>query len=269
MLDVFASLGSDMNPLLTQLAKTRRALFVEGQDFRIIARFASKAGRHAVANAGEFAVVPAQGFDPKKVVDSKRGMELALGRGIIVAAVFDRDYRMDAEIRELKDRLASATKFVHVHDRKELENYLLDPGPIARAVKERMSQRRVGSTEQTFSLADAQAVLSDVTEAMRVSVQGQYMARRVDVEKATSRGEDASTIQSRILREFEDRWSDFQSRMEMVPGKSVLSELNKRLQERYAIALTPAFIIRHFRPEEIPGEMLSLVQSIDEFRRAV
>ena len=34
---VFRALGSNLNPVLTQLAKTRRVLFVEGQDFQILA----------------------------------------------------------------------------------------------------------------------------------------------------------------------------------------------------------------------------------------
>ena len=41
---VFTALGSNINPILTQLAKTRRALFVEGYDFQILSRFAQKLG---------------------------------------------------------------------------------------------------------------------------------------------------------------------------------------------------------------------------------
>jgi energy-coupling factor transporter ATP-binding protein EcfA2 len=37
--NVFSVLGSNLNPTLTQLAKTRRAVFVEGKDFQIIALF--------------------------------------------------------------------------------------------------------------------------------------------------------------------------------------------------------------------------------------
>ena len=41
---VFSVLGSNLNPTLTQLAKTKRVVFVEGKDFQIIARFARKLG---------------------------------------------------------------------------------------------------------------------------------------------------------------------------------------------------------------------------------
>ncbi len=40
--EVFAVLGSNLNPILTQLAKTRRVRFVEGRDFQILGKFAQK-----------------------------------------------------------------------------------------------------------------------------------------------------------------------------------------------------------------------------------
>jgi predicted ATPase len=47
--EVFTALGSNLNPVLTQLAKTRRAVFVEGKDFQIISRFARKLGANKVS----------------------------------------------------------------------------------------------------------------------------------------------------------------------------------------------------------------------------
>jgi energy-coupling factor transporter ATP-binding protein EcfA2 len=40
--DVFRVLGSNLNPVLTQLAKTLRVVFVEGKDFQILAKFAER-----------------------------------------------------------------------------------------------------------------------------------------------------------------------------------------------------------------------------------
>jgi len=56
--EVFKILGSNLNPILTQLAKTRRAIFVEGSDFQILSKFARKIGLTKVANRSEFAVIP-------------------------------------------------------------------------------------------------------------------------------------------------------------------------------------------------------------------
>jgi predicted ATP-dependent endonuclease of OLD family len=65
---VFAALGSNTNPILTQLAKTRRALFVEGDDFQILGRFAQKLGLRNVAARSDFAVVPVGGFNPERII---------------------------------------------------------------------------------------------------------------------------------------------------------------------------------------------------------
>src|SRR6266446_5654288 len=93
---VFTALGSNINPILTQLAKTRKALFVEGYDFQILSRFAQKLGLTSVARRNEFAVIPVGGFNPERIRSLKGGMETALGGQITTAAVMDKDYRCDA-----------------------------------------------------------------------------------------------------------------------------------------------------------------------------
>ncbi len=95
--EVFTVLGSNLNPVLTQLAKTRRVVFVEGKDFQIFGKFARKLGQANVALRHEFAVVPVDGFNPDRMRYLKSGMEETLGGKIIATAVLDRDYRSDAE----------------------------------------------------------------------------------------------------------------------------------------------------------------------------
>jgi hypothetical protein len=54
---IFHVLGSNLNPVLTQLAKTKRALFIEGKDFQLLSRFARRIDRNQLANRSDFAVV--------------------------------------------------------------------------------------------------------------------------------------------------------------------------------------------------------------------
>ena len=96
--EVFSVLGSNLNPTLTQLAKTRRVVFVEGKDFQIISRFARKLGANDVSLRREFAVVPIDGFNPERMRNLKTGMEATLGGKILATAVLDKDYsRRNAE----------------------------------------------------------------------------------------------------------------------------------------------------------------------------
>jgi hypothetical protein len=89
---VFRELGSNANPILTQLAKTKRAVFVEGLDFQIISQFARKLGFNVVANRASFAVLPMGGFNPDRAKTLKEGVELTLGSKVRSVAILDRDF---------------------------------------------------------------------------------------------------------------------------------------------------------------------------------
>jgi len=65
--DVFSILGSNLNPILTQLAKTRRAVFVEGKDFQILGKFARILAHSRISNRSDFAVIPVEGFNPERI----------------------------------------------------------------------------------------------------------------------------------------------------------------------------------------------------------
>jgi predicted ATP-dependent endonuclease of OLD family len=112
--NVFGMLGSNLNPTLTQLAKSRRAVFVEGTDFQIFSAFARKLEKHAVANRSDFAVIPAQGFNPHKVSNISEGIELTLGTTLLKAVIFDRDYRSSDEVTTVLNQLGKVAYVAHI-----------------------------------------------------------------------------------------------------------------------------------------------------------
>lgn len=123
--EVFRILGSNLNPILTQLAKTRRVVFVEGKDFQILGKVARKMGKASVGNRSDFAVVPVEGFSPERMRSLKVGMETTLGGKIMAAAVLDRDYRSVAECEYIKSACKEFCAYIAIHSCKEVENYLL------------------------------------------------------------------------------------------------------------------------------------------------
>ncbi len=118
---IFDSLGSNLIPIMTQLSKTKRVLFVEGKDFQILSKFARIAGLKETANRTDFAVIPSKGFNPQKVNNYLEGIEFTLGDSVASAVVFDRDYRTKEECDTIKRMLSKSTGFVHIFERKELE----------------------------------------------------------------------------------------------------------------------------------------------------
>lgn len=264
--NVFEVLGSNLNPTLTQLAKSRRAVFVEGKDFQILATFARKLGRQPVANRSDFAVIPLQGFNPQKVSDFSRGIELTLGGKLRKAVIFDRDYRSDAEVSEVRGQLDKFADLSHIHIRKEIENYLLEPLILDRALKRRISARNKRTDDAIGYDDNAEEILESLTSPMKSKISGQFLSRRFEYEKAKNPGLDPATINQKLLEAFEEIWNVLSTRLQIVPGKEILSQLNKYLQERYKVTLSTTAIISVMYPDEVPQEIAKLIEALDHFR---
>ncbi len=264
---VFQVLGSNLNPTLTQLAKTRRALFVEGKDFGVLSRFARKLGNNDVANRADFAVIPVEGFSSAKVRDFLLGMGATLGSTVLGGVIFDRDYRSADECKKEIAALNRCCSFSRIHDRKELENFLLVPGPLQVAVNRRLAERNTRAGTTVSFEGDMGELLEKLTEPLRHRVAAKYLARRRPFERAKAPGVDESTIDEALMREFELAWKDSALRFLLVPGKEVISKLNEYLQGLHGITITTSLIVDSFASEQIDAEMRSLIDEIDEFRR--
>lgn len=263
--EVFSALGSNLNPILTQLAKTRRVLFVEGKDFQILSKFARKLKYENIGNRSEFAVVPIQGFSPDRIQSLKTGMETTLGSKILAAAILDKDYRCDEEREAIVDRCKSFCSYVTIHKRKELENFLLVPTAIDRASSRRVAdQAKRTGRRLSYSLNAAQ-LLENFAAEKKSYVTAQCVANRRRFERINAPGRSDATITEEALLEFDQCWNDPSSRLEVIPGKDALSTLNQALQEKYGVGITTTAILNAMTAAEVPSEMQRLIQELEAF----
>jgi energy-coupling factor transporter ATP-binding protein EcfA2 len=262
---VFRALGSNLNPTLTQLAKSRRALFVEGKDFQIVSRFANKLKKMSVANRAQFAVIPAEGFNPQRIMAVSAGIETTLGMKVLTSVLFDRDYRSKGEIKAIEEHLCRQCNFVRIHRKKEIENFLLVPAPLHRAVQAAMKERQKRTGEPPQAPPDTFALLEEIVGGLRLDTQSRYVAAYVQHERTVRRSVSETTLTTEALTHFEDLWSEPVSRLASVPGKEVLARLNTSLLRVCKVSLSAGSIIRAFNEEEIDLEMVELIAEIDEF----
>lgn len=262
---VFALLGSNLNPILTQLAKTRRAVFVEGKDFQILSRFGQRLQSAVVSGRKDFAVVPVDGFNPQRIRNMKDGMEATLGDIINAACVLDRDYRSDTERDHIANELGRFADVVAIHNQKEIENFLLVPAAIDRAAAKKVADRSRRTGEQREYVGDASATLDEFAEEQRNYVVAQQLAARRHFERSQGTGVNETTYNEQMLAEFDQRWQEPESRLSLIPGKDALSFVNRRLQDEYSISVTPTGIIDAMHVNEIPDEIRTLVESLGEF----
>ncbi len=268
LLNVFEALRTGLNPTLAQLAKTRRVVFVEGKDFQILGKMAAKLGFQAVGNRSDFAVVPVDGFNPERIRTLKAGMETTLGGVIRAAAILDRDYRSDSECDALTNDCGSFCDLVVIHRRKEIENFLLCVPAIDRAASRRVADHaKRGETAKKYSDSAAE-ILEAFTRSIKTRVLSRYLADRKQFERKRGSGLSEATINEASVDEFDKLWEDAGNRLRIVPGKEALSAVNKRLQEVYQVSVTPTSIIECMLKEEIPAEMVELVDKVAKFAKS-
>jgi len=263
--EVFASLGSNLNPTLTQLAKTRRVVFVEGKDFQILAKFARRLGAAIVANRSNFAVASVDGFNPQRIRSLKEGMEATLGGRILAAAILDRDYRCTGERLSVVEDCQQICRFAVIHERKEIENFLLVPAALDRAAERAVVERnRRSRSSRTYS-DSASEILDQFAAEKKTAVMARLMSSCRSFERTQGSGRDEATITETAIREFDGEWGTVQGRLKVIPGKEALSHLNTKLQERYGVSLTPTGIVDAMLIDEVPLEMKSLIERLAAF----
>ena len=257
-------IGSIQNITLTELARSRRLLFVEGNnDYKIIRRFAKILGFSDLAAGSGLTAIASGGFGARdKIEGLSWGLEKTLASELKIATVFDRDFRSDDEAESLREVMESRRVLAHFHRRKEIENYLLCPIVLGRAVGKLIRQRTGKEAPNVRStLEDA---LRTVTDSYRAHCSGQYVAGFCRFH--ASKGRDQAALASEATAFFDRRWETMETRLEIVPGKLVLKKLRKILQGEYQITITDFQILDSFRREDVPSDLVDLIQNLDKFR---
>ena len=96
--------------------------------------------------------------------------------------MLDRDYRCDEEIESIRQELTQKLKLTHIHARKELENYLLEPVVLDRALKHKITDASIrrGVLPEEIEGEPSAEILDTITNPLRRGIEAQYIARRVE-----------------------------------------------------------------------------------------
>lgn len=261
------SLGSAQNVTLTHLARTKKILFVEGMDdYKSIRRFAKNIGLNDLASGNDLTAFESGGFSSwEKIKAFAWGVKNTIDANMKLFAVYDRDYYCREQIDEIQSGLKSELTHAHIHQRKEMENYFLVIPVLERVFLKQIDQRIARSGEAININKNIRNYLDEVTGSLKLDAQSQYIAKRISYHHG--RAIDTGTISREAIEVFERSWANLDLRMEIVPGKQVIKSLRSCLQEDYKINLTDVQIIDEFRKEEMPVDLLQLLDSLDSFRK--
>ncbi|EDQ6205877.1 AAA family ATPase [Salmonella enterica subsp. enterica] len=262
------SIGSIQNITLTQLARTKKILFVEGLgDYKIIRRFAKTIGLQELFSGSEITAFESGGFSSwERVKALAWGLQNTLGADIRIGAVYDRDYWCDAQITETEQELRNNLHFAYIHKRKEIENYLLVPCVLNRVLEKYVNERNSRS-EITIELDESiEDILYMLTANLRIDSQSQYVGKYIEYMKKSGSSLDQATLTADAIRAFEEKWNNLDTRLMIVSGKQTLKELRNYISTKWSVTLTEIRIIDEFAECEIPQDMRELIARLEVYR---
>lgn len=259
--DIFAYIGSSENAEFARVSRARRIVFFEGNDRRILRRFARKAGAGAILEDTDTVFLQAGGFGQwRRVKEVNWTLENMFGMDVKIACVFDRDYRCDEEIDQFIDQMSSEAIKCHVLGRKEIENYGLERTTLVRAARRKILERQASVDD-----AELDGLIDSILERMREDVRAKRVASYLSFLQTKKTGRDQSTILREAMAQFDELWSIPRKRFELVPGKEFLSIFSAELQARYRASLSLAQLIGEMRRDEISEDLVDVISDISLF----
>ena len=237
------TIGSGQNIHLARLSRGRKILFFEGDDIKLMKKFAARLGLRNFENETSVTIVPLGGFSHReKIADAAWTFEKVLRAEIAIAAVLDRDYRCPEEIEQIKNGVPTSIPNFFILDRKELENYLLDSQAITFAINDRLATQ-TNRSRADLTVADVELILNAIADNAKSILLSQVAAHRIRFFEGRTRN-DASTVFNEAIAYLDSRWANLSDKLSVVGGKQFLSSLNAYLQRDMGISITATQILR-------------------------
>lgn len=258
--DVYSAIGSSENAQFARLAKTKKVLYFEGKDARILSKIAKKLGRLDFISNSSVTLMKTDGFSNwSRVTTSSWVFENFFGFKIPVSAIFDRDYRCDEEISDFLQEVNVGDTLCRVLPQKEIENLLIVPDAIIAVVKKFSNGELPEGWEDT--VIDAIATNVEAAKSKTLSAR---IGARISYEVKKGSKKDIATISAEEESNFSERWKDEEFRHRVVPGKLVFSGVAREIQDKLKVTLTSSRVIDEMTAADVKPELFEILKEIQK-----
>jgi hypothetical protein len=217
------------------------------------------------ANDVNITVVPIGGFSQRqKIEHASWTFEKVLKAEIAIAGLLDRDYRCQEEIDQLLQQTRSTVPNFNILAAKEIENYLLVPAALARAVNGRL---KASNEVKKITEEAVKEILGRLAEEVKSVVLTQWISNRMRF-FGNRTAKDASTVASEAIELLDKEWTHLSGRLRLVPGKVLLSNFNTVLQKELKVSITSTQIINSLRSDEMAFDLKNILDGLNSFAKA-
>jgi len=256
-------IGSNNNIDYARIAKARKIIFVEGNDEKILRKIAARFGFSNLADAQGIPIVQLGGFsERRRAQNAVWTLKDILKLDVSAFCLLDRDYRCDEEVELIANDATPSSVPTWILKRKEIENYLLSPRALTKAVQKRLSQREA---QIPISVETVIHIMIECAGPMKYDIAGQLSAHTLRHFTSNRSPIDSATLISNTQLIVDEKLKDVNNLVKIIPGKQFLARLNDHLQEKYSISITVNAIIDAMDKDSTDGELIDLLTTLNDF----
>jgi hypothetical protein len=251
---VLEHIGSAQNLQLMRLWNAKKLLLVEGKDLKILRR-----SQDLIFPTTE------QPFDtlPHMSIEGWTGWPYAVGSAMLLRnrvgeeimtyCVLDSDYHTEEERKGRRADAADKGVHLHIWFGKEIENYLVVPTVIARLIA------RKAKLPQEMLVAEVEAAIEKITKSLKDSTIDAISHEIHNRDR--SKGVPNANRQARA--KVKEAWTTPKSRVLIVSGKQLLSDLSRWGQDKFKVSFGVVSIAKELRRDELHQEVVDIITAIE------
>lgn len=247
--EIVDNIGAINNLSLTRIGNMRKCVFVEGEDLKILAKFADIVYPNYTESLNNLPSISLGGFNNlNEAFGASKLFYEETNDSIKCMAILDRDY-FPEEMLSRKAEAAKNNKLnLHIWKRKEIENYLLEPQVLYRLI----------NGKETYD--EFLNKLEALVDKFKDDVFDQYAAQLIRYNKKL----DTSTANKKAREFIRQNWISLKSKLSLVSGKEMLKEINQWMNKEYKIKCTMNILLREFTKEDVCDEMKEILEQLIE-----
>lgn len=242
-------LGSAQNLSLIRLGVMKRCVFVEGKDIKYLNKFYQVLYPNSTFSLETLPCIPLGGWSrfDEALGTARLFYEETMGN-VKTVCILDRDYHLDEEISNMREKATCSNLELFVWNKKEIENYLLLPQVIYRIISDKIGDYIIFK-EKLDQLVDD--LKDDVIDNFSSQI---YINSNRKKEVSTCNKEARSLVNS--------RWSNLEWKLSCVNGKVALSKINGWLQQEYKRSCSINKIFSLLKEEDISSDIKDVINTL-------
>ena len=247
--NIIQQLGSTHNLQMTRLFNANRCIFVEGIDIEYLNAFYKKVYADEILDLYDVPNFQIGGrAELPSVKNIVKFLNENLQNNINYYCFLDKDYYTENEINKVENNHNIKNLFIHIWNKKEIENFLLVPIVIYRY----LINNNINISENDIKNKIEELYNDDIATLI-----GCYTESIQKHEKNINNASQQAYL-------YVNNKSKFKDKIAICRGKHILKQLKAWLQDNYKICFKDIDLIPYFKLDDIDADLLQMLQKVHD-----